>query len=97
MKLKEMFKMVNQYNEVAGMIGKENVVVRMELDNDYRYQDFKTLNELKNWFKEEVVDELTTKILDYDRYENGKEIELEWGCRYLDNQPYKAKVRFWLV
>lgn len=95
MKVRDLFKKAQQYNEVAQMIGKENLIVRLEIDGR-SYKDFNSYIEFKIWLEEEIVEDLAKQIIEDNSYENGKKVEYERGYAQLE-KTWITTYQFWLV
>lgn len=68
MTIKEMFKKVEAYNEVAELIGSNKAVLEITLDVHFS-EKFSTYKEFKAYIKREWIDELAKAVEGYDKYE----------------------------
>lgn len=73
MKMKDLFKKIEVYNEVANMIGSAsvNLHVAVGFGFGYKYPDYRTF---KLYINGEYIPEMAKAILNYDGYEIGKTV-----------------------
>ena len=92
MKIKEMIKKIDTFNEVAEMIGNEKAELRCRIGFGFSIPvtDEKSF---KKQIKEEYIPIMAKAILDFVGYEFNEEVEINvtdaWGC------VLKEKVEFW--
>jgi hypothetical protein len=75
MTIKEAFKKIDVYNEVANAIGSNSLRIYITIgkfDGEY----FETFKDFKNYLKENYIDEAVDTILNYTQYEFNELTEL---------------------
>lgn len=94
MKIKEMIKKIDTFNEIAEMIGNEKAELRCTIGYGF---SFIVSNEksFKKQIREEYIPEMAKAILDCAEYEFNKDVVIEltdvWG------DVLTEKVRFWAI
>lgn len=80
MKIKEAFKKIGAYNEVAELIGEEpkGIWFACELcTNVHDGKTFKTYEELRKYIRREYIEDLAKKILESDEWTLNGDLEIE--------------------
>lgn len=82
MTIKEMLKKIENYNEMAEIVGGEKLELRMVFE--YGLSDeVKSYKEFSKYIRDEFIDEIAKPILEYKGYEFHKEYVIErktkWG------------------
>lgn len=75
MKLKEMFKKIDAYNELAEIMGTEKV--QLSLSIGYDNCKFDTYKSLTKYIRCEYVEGMAQALLECDKYEFDKDIYVE--------------------
>lgn len=92
MKIKDMIKKIDAYNEVAEILGRDTIKLHCTIGYGYEipFDDFKSLKKNLNWH---LIAPLAKAIIEFDGYELNKETEFkitdEWGTDIIE------KVEFW--
>ena len=84
MKIKDIFKKVETYNEVASMIGSDTIAINVAVGFGfgYRFPDYRTF---KVYVNGEFIPEMAKAILEYDGFSIGETAVIECVSRFGDN------------
>lgn len=77
MTLKEMFKKVDTYNEVAEVMHTDKAVIHFS-DSYYYGKDFETYDSFRKYIRKEYISEVVNLILKESNWEMDGEITTEW-------------------
>lgn len=77
MTLKEMFKKVETYNEVAEVMHTDKAVIYFS-DSYYSGKDFETYDSFRKYIRKEYISEVVNLILKESNWEMDGEITTEW-------------------
>ena len=78
MTLKEMFKKVETYNEIAELMRTYKTMISFYDCGAYHGQRVKSYDELRRWVRKEYIKEIADQILKCDTWEFDKAITFEW-------------------
>ena len=79
MTLREMFKKVEAYNEIAALMRTEEAKINLvECDGCYFGETFSDYKSLTRYVKTEFIKELADLVLKCDQYEFDKEVNFRW-------------------
>ena len=80
MTLKEMFKKIEGYNQIAEIMGTDKIYLGFNINaSDER---FTNLKDLKKWVNEEFIEELASVVLNFDQYEFDTDRAMEFTYRW---------------
>lgn len=91
MKAREMFKKVEEYNEIARLIGSAEMEIGMELD--FFHEHFSSYEQFKKYIKSELIDEVGDAILSYKDFEFGCSVDFPYEDGW-SGREYKTNVYF---
>lgn len=69
MKISEMFKKLETYNEMAVLMGSEQAHITFNDRDSHTYEYFKTYKNFKNYMKREYVDWFVKPLIKQDNFE----------------------------
>lgn len=78
MTLKEMFKKVEAYNEIAEMMNTRKAKINFYDVEIYQGNSFETYDDLRKHIRNEYIKEVAEKVLKSDGWEFDKELTIEW-------------------
>lgn len=77
MTIRQLFKKVETYNEIAKKIGAHEIEVNVTFDY-YRTESFSTFRSFKMFTDKELLEQLAEAILTSNRFEIGEKAVIEW-------------------
>ena len=77
MKMKEMFKKVETYNEIAELMNTHKA--KIQFGEKFHSERFVNFSEFKKYIHSEYIDEVAEKILKSEEWEIDGEVEIKWG------------------
>lgn len=94
MTMRELFKKVETYNEVAQMIDipyQAKLIFSIDDGREHSIVDrksYSTYKEFRRYFKQEIIDEITNFVLNSDDFDLGKATELSYTDKFGDEMYY---------
>lgn len=94
MTMRELFKKVETYNEVAEMIDipyQAKLIFSIDDGREHSIVDrksYSTYKEFRRYFKQEIIDEITNFVLNSNDFDLGKATELRYTDKFGDDMYY---------
>lgn len=78
MTLKEMFKKVEAYNEIAELMRTDKAVIYLYSKDCHTGKEFSKYEDLRKWVRKEFIKGTADRVLNHDGWEFDKEYTFNW-------------------
>lgn len=86
MTLKELFKKVEAYNEIAALMGTTPARIFFNTDPQFGFGEyFENFTDMKKYIKEEYIDPLADMVLKYKEWDFDKQADFLWTDSFGDD------------
>lgn len=86
MRMKDLFAKVDTYNEIADLLNVDYQAKICFVFGDFVCPTFDNFKDFKNYFRQEIIDEIADFVLKSDEFEFNTTLEYTWTDRFGDTR-----------